>query len=704
MGITDSHGIMDGKRGRKQLRNITRIGRAIHVQEDEAKSREEHTVEEAQAGEQTSNRKRGNHPAEDDGGARESQSYGALLTLLSAEHGKQRKKRLRKAEAEAAEAAEAGEDPEEAITAALENSAQDAEDAEDAFDDSGESDEEQDHFDVHFNRVSAADVAQLDAAFKNGRAQYRVQKEARGEEEILYSKPVASSEGTEGPVRVPARSLRGYAIKQRLRMHNGLTADDPEKPLTPQQKVLLDPMFQYQDILYEYEGYDREREYRELYTLHILNHVYKTRDRILKNNQKLQDNPDQELLDQGFTRPKALVVVPTRATAYDVVDLLLQQSGIEQVDKKSKFKDQFYDPSLPPASKPKSFQHVFKGNTNDFFVLGMKFTRKAIRLYSNFYQSDVIVCSPLGLQLIIENTDKKKRQDDFLSSIEVMVLDQLHSIEFQNIAHVSNIFAHINKIPQQQRDADFSRIRMWYIEDQAKLFRQTMVFTRYISPFANALLNRKCANWAGRVKSHRVVSAEKSVIGQLGLKLRQIFQRFEVLGGSTVDEPDFRFKFFTSVVVPGIEKTTGYDSGILLYIPEYTDFIRVRNYLKDKTRILFGDINEYSDQRQLTSNRALFQLGRIKVLLYTERLHHFRRFELKGVKSVILYKPPSNPEFYQELLRYIGKSAFLGVADLNIATVRCLYSKMDSLALERIVGTKRAAVLTHGQNEVYEFK
>ena len=387
------------------------------------------------------------------------------------------------------------------------------------------------------------------------------------------------------------------------------------------------------------------------------------------------------------------------------MNLIIEKSGIEQVDKKAKFHDQFFDPALPPPYKPKSFQQLFKGNTNDFFVLGMKFTRKAIRLYSNFYQSDVIVCSPLGLHMIVESTDKKKRQDDFLSSIEITIVDQLHSIEFQNTSHLYTIFDHLNKIPLEQHDVDFSRVRMWYINDQSKLFRQTMLFTRYNSPIANSILNGKCQNFAGRWKNHHVVTQEASAIARLGLKVRQIFHRFNTASNlSIVDEPDSRFKFFTSVIIPSITKSTGYEDGILIYVPDYTDYVRVRNYIKEKTPLLFGDINEYSSKSQLSANRALFQQGRIKLLLYTERLHHFRRFEIKGVKSIIFYEPPRNPEFYSEVVRFIGRTIFAGDADPNISTVRCLYSKLDALSLERVVGTKRAGILIHAQNETYEFK
>ncbi|CCF60201.1 hypothetical protein KAFR_0J01340 [Kazachstania africana CBS 2517] len=713
------------KRGRKELRNIRRAGgrkprdaqengNGISVSENTGEVEEEPSS--AANGDDVGDEV--GDEASDDEEEMKKQVYGALLTILKSEHPepkKQKKEKVNKVlldneQQDESDASEEEEDETQQIENALMGShADDASEDDDKEhgDDNEESDEEQDPFETHFNSVDEKFTDKLDVSFKNNDIKYKSTKLPISEDEYaIFSKPVIKSDEIESPVELSVNksSIHSYFLKQRLKMQNNLM-DPKVDPLTPLQKQLVDPMFQYKDILYQYDSYGKdEDEYRDLYSLHVLNHLYKTRDKILKNNQRLQDNNDTECLDQGFTRPKVLIVVPTRDTAYQVIEKIIAKSGIDQVDKKGKFKDQFFEDSLPPSSKPKSFQDIFKGNTNDFFVLGVKFTRKAIKLYSNFYQSDIIICSPLGIQMILENTDKKKRQDDFLSSIELMIIDQLHSIEYQNISHLFTICNHINKIPQEQHDADFSRVRMWYINDQAKLFRQTMLFTKYISPMANSLLNGKCQNWSGRWKNHKVISTNSSSISKVGIKIRQIFQRFETVNGSVVDEPDYRFKFFTSVTVPNIVKTTGYEDGTLIYIPEYTDYIRVRNYLKDKTTILFGDINEYSDQKQLNSNRSLFQQGRVKVLLYTERLHHYRRYEIKGVKNVVFYQPPKNPEFYTEVVRYIGKNAFLGNTDLNISTVRCLYSKLDALSLENIVGSKRAGVLCHAQNEVYEFK
>lgn len=725
------------KGGRKQLRTIRKASGPRRGLAEES-ANEENSGSETEAEDKLAAPEL-NEPAQDQRAGGE--AYAALLTLLKAEHGGPARRKTKTDDKKTSadptsnvkdeEESESrdSEDEEEDEEAAIENALMDehTSDDEDDEDDDGshqddingvtreggdatelaagfEEEDKPDTLEIHFNSVSEKDTNALDAAFKAKEVRYRSCKlSVDKNQEFIYSRPTLVNEPASA-VSAPdgSQSLNSYFIKQRLKIQNDLL--DSQDKLTPLQKQIVDPMFQYQDLLYEYEDYDKETEYRDLYALHVLNHIYKTRDRILKNNQRLQENPDQELLDQGFTRPKVLIVAPTRDAAYDILSKIIQKSGLDQVDKKAKFKDQFFQEALPPSYKPKSFQQLFKGNTNDFFVLGAKFTRKTIKLYSNFYQSDIIICSPLGIQLILENTDKKKRQDDFLSSIELLVVDQLHSIEFQNMLHLTSIFEHINKIPQQQHDADFSRIKMWYINDQAKLFRQTLIFTKFSSPFANSLINGKCKNYAGRWKNHRIIFPENSSLGQLGMRTRLVFQRFDLVGKSVSEEPDSRFKHFCSVIVPNIVKSTGYEDGILLYIPDYTDFVRVRNYLREKTTILFGDINEYSEQRQLTSNRAMFQQGRVKVLLYTERLHHFRRYEIKGVKTVIFYKPPTNPEFFEEVARYLGKSAFLGLADLNISVVRCLFSKLDGLSLERIVGTERAAVLTHGPNETYEFK
>lgn len=94
-----------------------------------------------------------------------------------------------------------------------------------------------------------------------------------------------------------------------------------------------------------------------------------------------------------------------------------------------------------------------------------------MQLYTDFYSSDIIVASPLGLRMIVGAEGEEDRDYDFLASIEVLVLDQADVVLMQNWDHLLHCLDHFHLQPQKTRDTDFSRVRSWAINGWSKYYR-----------------------------------------------------------------------------------------------------------------------------------------------------------------------------------------------------------------------------------------
>ena len=431
---------------------------------------------------------------------------------------------------------------------------------------------------------------------------------------------------------------------------------------------------------------------------------------MIKNNAraaKLDGSEDVDLRDQGFTRPKVLMLLPTRQSCVRAIDTMMSLCEPEQQENKKRFQDSYVQTEQTfSENKPEDFRDLFEGNDDDMFRLGIKFTRKTVKYFSQFYNSDIIIASPFGLKMAL-GPDNQKQDHDYLSSIEVVIVEQTDAILMQNWEHVEEIFEHLNLQPKETHGCDFSRVRNWYLDGNAKYLRQTIILSSFNSPELNGIFGQRMYNTSGKVKVNR--RAYDGAMLELPLQLRQTFSRYDT--ADVVDDPDIRLNYFVTAIVPSLTRastsTSGRSQGILIFVPSYMDFVRVRNHLEESNttqNISFGVISEYTAVRDATRARSHFSSGRHSVLLYTGRAHHFRRYLIRGVKRIIMYSLPDNPIFYKEITAYLATSVSEGEIDARDARVRIIFSKYDAMKLERTVGTKRfVAMLREKGGDTFDF-
>lgn len=150
--------------------------------------------------------------------------------------------------------------------------------------------------------------------------------------------------------------------------------------------------------------------------------------------------------------------------------------------------------------KPEDYEKIFAGNTDDTFRIGISLTKKCLKLYTEFYSSDIIIASPLGLRMIIGAPGDKERDYDFLSSIEILILDQAELFLAQNWDHLLHVLDHFHLQPQSTRNTDFSRVRSWCLNGLSKFYRQTLLFTSHELAEFRSLFNTKCCNYRGKIR------------------------------------------------------------------------------------------------------------------------------------------------------------------------------------------------------------
>ncbi|XP_048213138.1 U3 small nucleolar RNA-associated protein 25 homolog [Perognathus longimembris pacificus] len=476
---------------------------------------------------------------------------------------------------------------------------------------------------------------------------------------------------------------------------------------TPLQKELFLIMNSYRDLFYpERTALKNGEEIRHVYCLHAINHVLKANAQVLGNNsrrrsQKLGVGDDDDFRDQGLTRPKVLIVVPFREAALRVVQLfisLLEGDSKKKiiVSNKKRFQGEYgSDPEERPPNlkRPEDYDAVFVGNIDDHFRIGVAILQRSIRLYAPFYSSDILIASPLGLRTIIGGEGEKKRDFDFLSSIELLIIDQADIYLMQNWEHVLHLMNHMNLLPLDSHGVDFSRVRMWSLNNWSKYYRQTLLFGALQDAQVNSLFSQHCSNLQGQVAVRNVPMTGS--ISHVLVQLPHVFQRMETENLSSVI--DARFNFFINKILPQYRDAVM--SHTLIYVPSYFDFVRLRNYFK-KEELNFTHICEYTQKSGVSRARHFFLQGEKQFLLLTERFHFYKRYTIKGIRNLIFYELPTYPHFYSEICNMLQATNRGEEATWTCTVVYCKY---DAQRLAAVVGVERAAQMLQSQKNVHLF-
>ncbi|XP_053966957.1 U3 small nucleolar RNA-associated protein 25 homolog [Anastrepha ludens] len=485
--------------------------------------------------------------------------------------------------------------------------------------------------------------------------------------------------------------------------------DNFSREVTPLQLEVFQILNHYKDFCYPNVPKDQIDNLRFCYSAHVLNHMLKTRNRILKHSMKLASTPNLVTIpdsyrDQGLARPKVLIIIPFRKCAYQIVTnmgLLMYGKNMDgKIMNYARFTDEYTGDSLRfPKNKPKpeDYMETFKGNIDDNFKIGISLTKKNLKLYTDFNASDIIIASPLGLRLGMASNNNEAGAFDFLNSVEILVLDKTEMFLAQNWENLLHVVDHLHLQPQSLSNVNLQRVRPWCLNGLCRFYRQTIVLSSHELPEIRSLFSNKCVNYSGRVSiSNPVLQGD---INNVFVTIPQIFHLIDTTSLDSVF--DSRFRYFVKEILPRYRNPSF--AHCMIYVPSYFDYVRLRNYMKAES-ISFAQICEYTKKEKVARARDMFFHSGVHFLLYSERYHFYQRTRIKGIRHLIMYQPPMWPQLYSEMVNMMNDSNQNSADALDDSmSITVLYSKYDIIQLNAILGTESAAELQNSNKTTHSF-
>ena len=162
---------------------------------------------------------------------------------------------------------------------------------------------------------------------------------------------------------------------------------------------------------------------------------------------------------------------------------------------------------------------------------------------------------------------------------------------------------------------------------------------------------------------------------------------------------DDRFDYFVNHIFPTLKANYESSGHIMIVVPAYNDFLRLRNHFKSK-HYNFAALSEYTTNSNISRHRSNFYHGRVKYLIMTERFYFYRRYLIRGVGHVVFYALPQYSWCYEELVNTM-EAGVAGVTGSGLCVA--LYCVYDARELERVVGTQRSLTMLSGDRTTHMF-
>mmetsp|Transcript_1368 Transcript_1368/g.3252 ORF Transcript_1368/g.3252 Transcript_1368/m.3252 type:complete len:826 (-) Transcript_1368:693-3170(-) len=535
-------------------------------------------------------------------------------------------------------------------------------------------------------------------------------------------------------------------------------------PFSPLQLALYPAISSYADVMISSVTRRNRNDVANLLSLHIINHVLTSRSRVHRHNlrikeltkgsgetgQVIEDDDDDEnkWRDQGYTRPKVLVLLPTRGTCHEFVKRITASLGDSAiVDNEERF-DAEYGPLDPIddddstgnarrnvvlRQKGPEWNELFgdDANSDDDFKIGLALTPHVaksadkkkkkvdsgsgasgvkVKLFADFFHSDIILASPIGLKMAIsggdEDDDDEEEADtnaDFLSSIEICFVSSSDVMLMQNWDHVNGVLESLNQQPKNIADIDFSRVRNYFLEGKGANWRQLIVTSQFSDPHILSTFRRHALSIEGQLKMRRKTSVEDASVCDVMVRVKQVFQRVPCI--SVSEAGSNRLRYFSESILPKLTRLK--QKHTLIYIPSYFDFVAVRNMML-KREMDFVSVTEYARVSEVSRGRARFLQGRKQFMLYTGRAHYFMRHSIKGIRHLVFFGLPEHAAFYPSVVNMLNDGMSETSTEDDDATrlpLSCLslYTKFDAHQLERIVGASHTERMIKGDKSSFLF-